>query len=151
MAGIGWLTARGVPPAPPPGERPPIDLHIIRASVQLVSATLHIPRLFLAILSISFFWMIGAVLVIEFPPLVKNVFTADKQVASLFLAIFSIGVAIGSVLINRLLNGRVSARYAPASVLGMAIFVLVMVVAAQHWTPAVDGKLYTFWEFALSS
>jgi predicted MFS family arabinose efflux permease len=148
VAALGWLTARSVPPAPPPGEKPPMDLHIIRASFQLVSGTLHIPRLFLAILSISFFWMIGAVLVIEFPPLVKNVFTADKQVASLFLAIFSVGVAIGSVLINRLLNGRVSARYAPASVLGMAIFVLVMVAAAQHWTPAPDGKLYSFWEFA---
>jgi predicted MFS family arabinose efflux permease len=148
VAGLGWLTARGVPPAPPPGEKPPMDLHILRASIELVSATLHIPRLFLAILSISFFWMIGAVLVIEFPPLVKNVFTADKQVASLFLAIFSIGVAIGSVLINRLLNGRVSARYAPASVLGMAIFVLVMMVAAQHWTPAADGKLYSLGQFA---
>jgi MFS family permease len=148
VAGIGWLTARSVPPAPPPGEKPTMDLHIIRASVDLVSGTLHIPRLFLAILSISFFWMIGAVLVIEFPPLVKNVFTADKQVASLFLAIFSVGVAIGSVLINRLLNGRVSARYAPASVLGMAIFVLVMVIAAQRWTPAPDGTLYSFWQFA---
>ena len=136
------------PPAPPPGEKPPIDIHIIRASITLVSGTLHIPRLFLAILSISFFWMIGAVLVIEFPPLVKNVFTADKQVASLFLAIFSVGVAIGSVLINRLLNGRVSARYAPASVLGMAIFVLVMVAAAEHWLPASGGRLYSLMEFA---
>jgi MFS family permease len=148
VAGIGWLTARSVPPAPPPGERPPIDIHIIRASITLVSATLHIPRLFLAILSISFFWMIGAVLVIEFPPLVKNVFTADKQVASLFLAIFSVGVAIGSVLINRLLNGRVSARYAPASVIAMGLFVLVMVVAAQRWVPAPEGVLYSFGQFA---
>jgi len=148
VAALGWLTARGVPPAPPPGEKPPIDIHIIRASITLVSGTLHIPRLFLAILSISFFWMIGAVLVIEFPPLVKNVFTADKQVASLFLAIFSVGVAIGSVLINRLLNGRVSARYAPASVLGMAVFVLVMVVAAEHWLPASGGRLYSLMEFA---
>jgi len=148
VAGLGWLTARGVPPAPPPGERPPIDIHIIRASSTLVSATLHIPRLFLAILSISFFWMIGAVLVIEFPPLVKNVFTADKQVASLFLAIFSVGVAIGSMLINQLLNGKVSARYAPASVLAMALFVLVMVVAAGRWVPAPAGTLYTFGQFA---
>jgi len=148
VAGIGWLTARSVPPAPPPGERPPIDIHIIRASITLVSATLHIPRLFLAILSISFFWMIGAVLVIEFPPLVKNVFTADKQVASLFLAIFSVVAAIGSVLINRLLNGRVSARYAPASVIAMGLFVLVMVVAAQRWVPAPEGVLYSFGQFA---
>ena len=50
-------------------------------------------------------------LFIQFPPLVKNVLTADKAVASLFLAIFSVGVAIGSVAVNRLLKGEVSARY----------------------------------------
>ena len=77
---------------------------------------MHIPRLFLAILAISFFWTIGAVLIIIFPPLVKNVLGADEQVASLFIAIFSIGIAIGSVLINRLLKSEVSARFAPVSV-----------------------------------
>ena len=63
--------------------------------------------------AISFFWTIGAVLIIIFPPLVKNVLGADEQVASLFIAIFSIGIAIGSVLINRLLKSQVSARFAP--------------------------------------
>ena len=94
-----------VPAAPPAAERIPFNWHIIHASIELVSATLHIRRLFLAILSISFFWTIGAVLIIIFPPLVKNVLGADEQVASLFIAIFSIGIAIGSVAINRLLNG----------------------------------------------
>ena len=142
VAGLGWLTARRVPAAPPPGERLPLDLHVVRSSISLVSATLHIPRLFLAICAISFFWTIGAVLVIEFPPLVKNVFTADKQVASLFLAIFSMGVAIGSVLVNRLLDGRVSARFAPASVIAMGAFVLLIGVAAHGWVPAPPGQLY---------
>ena len=89
-----------------------IDFNIIRSSIRLVRATLHIRRLFLAIVAISFFWTIGAVLFIQFPPLVKNVLTADRAVASLFLAIFSVGVAIGSVAINRLLKGQVSARFA---------------------------------------
>ena len=52
-------------------------------------------------------------LIIIFPPLVKNVLGANEQVASLFIAIFSIGIAIGSVLINRLLKSEVSARFAP--------------------------------------
>jgi MFS family permease len=147
IAGIGWLTAREVPPAPPPGERPPVDLHIVRASITLVSGTLHIPRLFLAILSISFFWMIGSVLIVQFPPLVKNVFTADKQVASLFLAIFSVGVAIGSVLVNNLLAGKVSARYSPASVVAMAFFILLMAYAAHGWVGTSDGSYYSLREF----
>ena len=60
--------------------------------------------------AISFFWMMGAILAAQFPPLVKNVFNANEQVATLFLAIFSVGVGLGSVLINRLLKGRVAGR-----------------------------------------
>lgn len=133
FAGLGFLAGRQVPPAPPATERIPFDHHIIRASINLVSATLHIPRLFLAICSISFFWTIGAVLIIIFPPLVKNVLGANEQVASLFIAIFSVGIAIGSVLINRLLKSQVSARFAPASVIAMGVFVLMLHFVALSW------------------
>ena len=133
LAVLGYLAGRQVPPAPPSADRMPIDRHIVRASIALVSATMHIPRLFLAILSISFFWTIGAVLIIIFPPLVKNVLGANEQVASMFIAIFSIGIAIGSVLINRLLNNQVSARFAPASVLAMGVFVVLLHFVAMSW------------------
>jgi MFS family permease len=133
IAVLGYLAGRQVPPAPPAAERIPFNWHIIHASIELVSATLHIRRLFLAILSISFFWTIGAVLIIIFPPLVKNVLGANEQVASLFIAIFSIGIAIGSVLINRLLKSEVSARYAPGSVVAMGVFVLLLHFVAIAW------------------
>ena len=78
IALLGYVTGRQVPPAPPLESGQPIDLNIVRSSIRLVNATLHIPRLFLAIVAISFFWTIGAVLFIQFPPLVKNVLTADQ-------------------------------------------------------------------------
>ena len=138
---LGYLAGRQVPPAPPAAERLPITWHIVHASIELVRATLHIRRLFLAILSISFFWTIGAVLIIIFPPLVKNVLGADEQVASLFIAIFSIGIAIGSVLINRLLKSEVSARYAPASVIAMGGFVILLHFVALTWDKQNDGLI----------
>ena len=130
---IGLITGRMVPPAPPEADAPAFkfDWHIVRASIRLVNATLHIPRLFLAIAAISFFWAMGAILAAQFPPLVKNVFHANEQVATLFLAIFSVGVAVGSVLINRLLAGRVLAVYSPASALAMGGFVLLL-CALRH-------------------
>lgn len=134
FAGLGYLVGREVPPAPPAADRMPITWHIIRASVELVSGTMHIRRLFLAILAISFFWTIGAVIIIIFPPLVKNVLGANEQVASLFIAIFSIGIAIGSVAINRLLKSEVSARFAPASVIAMGVFVLLTHFVALTWS-----------------
>jgi MFS family permease len=148
IAALGFLAGRQVPPAPPAAERIAFNWHIIHASIELVRATLHIRRLFLAILSISFFWTIGAVLIIIFPPLVKNVLGADEQVASLFIAIFSIGIAIGSVLINRLLKSEVSARFAPASVIAMGLFVVLLHFVALAWGKNGPG-LTTLGNFVL--
>ncbi|CAM3050209.1 Acyl-[acyl-carrier-protein]--phospholipid O-acyltransferase [Sphingomonas antarctica] len=134
LATLGWFSGRQVPPAPPASEsREKLDWHLLRASARLVRATMHVRRLFLAILSISFFWTIGAVIIIVFPPLVKNVLGANEAVASMFIAIFSIGIAVGSVAINRLLKSQVSARFAPASVLAMAVFVLLLRYVALSW------------------
>lgn len=138
---VGYFTSRSVPPAPPtvPGE--PIDRHIIRASIRLVRDTMHQHEVFYAILAISFFWTIGAVLFIQFPPLAKNVLLAEKEVASLFLVVFSVGVAIGSTAINALLKGDVSARYAPISVLAMGAFVAIFYLICHLWSVDVSGDL----------
>ena len=142
VAVIGRITGHFVPPAPPAPDAPPFhfDWHIIRASRTLVSSTLHIPRLFLAIVAISFFWAMGAILAAQFPPLVKNSLGADQTVATLFLATFSVGVAIGSVAVNRLLKGQVSARYSPASALLMGLFVLDLYRRVKGW-PSPDVEL----------
>ena len=147
IAVVGWFSGREVPPAPPVGDDHAIDWNIFRASTRLVRSVMRVPRLILAIVSISFFWTIGAVLFVQFPPLVKNVLTSDKSVASLFLAIFAIGIAIGSVAINRLLKGNISARYAPISVIFMGGFVLAFHFIAKAWEVDTSGNLYTFWEF----
>jgi MFS family permease len=150
---LGRLAGGQVPPAPPakdpeiPGfPKRGMDWHIIRASITLVSATLHVRRLFLAVLSISFFWAMGAVLAAQFPPLVKNSLGSDQTVATLFLAIFSIGVAVGSVFVNWLLKGKVSARYSPASALAMGLFVLDLFRRVRSW-PADGDELYSIGQF----
>jgi MFS family permease len=147
VALIGWVFGRQVPPAPPLEAPQKLDWNIFTASARLVKGTLKIRRLFLAIISISFFWTIGAVLFIQFPALVKNALTADKAVASVFLAIFSIGVAIGSLAVNRLLKGEVSARYSPAAVLIMGLFVFAFYYLSATWIHAPEGTLYNVGDF----
>ena len=138
---IGYFTSRAVPPAPPHHEPEPLDFHLLRASYDLVRNTSHDRRVFLAVMAISFFWTIGTVLFVQFPPLAKNVLTASKEVASLFLVIFSIGVAIGSLSVNALLKGTVSARYSPSSVLAMGLFVVGFFLVCRQWTPHPGGLL----------
>ncbi|MFA7586083.1 MAG: MFS transporter [Novosphingobium sp.] len=138
---LGYIAGRQVPPAPPMTAPEPLDFHFIRSSIRLVRNTMHDNRVYLAIMSISFFWAIGSVLFIQFPPLAKNVLSASKEVASLFLVIFSVGVALGSMAINALLKGTVSARFAPASVLAMAMFVIAFHFVCRAWTDHPAGTL----------
>jgi MFS family permease len=152
VALLGWASGRQVPPAPPESDAPAwkMDWHIVRASITLVNATMHIPRLFLAIASISFFWMMGAILAAQFPPLVKNVLHANEEVATAFLAIFSVGVAFGSVAINRLLKGRVLAVYSPAAAIAMGLFIVHLYWNVINWEPA-PGELMDLRTFAAIS
>jgi len=150
VAVIGRVTAQSVPPAPPENDAPTanMDWNIFRSSWRLVRDTMHIPRLFLAIMAISFFWGVGAVLGSIFPPMVKNAIGGDNTVATLFTAFFSVGIAIGSVAINQLLKGTVSAKYAPISVIVMGLFVLDLWWTVSHWQPT-GPELIDWWQFLM--
>ena len=150
---VGYLVSRQVPPAPPQGEIEKIDWHIFRASAHLIRETMHNREVYYAILAISFFWTIGAVLFIQFPPLAKNVIMASKEVASIFLVVFSVGVAIGSVIVGALLKGKVSARYAPLSVIAMGVFVVAFYLVCKLWesdkpTELLDVAGFLSWPLA---
>ena len=86
-------------------------------------------------------------LTIQFPPLAKNTLMASKEVASLFLAVFSVGIAIGSISINALLKGKVSARYSPASVIAMGISVVAFYVVCRMWQANAPTQLLGVMEF----
>ena len=144
---IGYMVSRQIPSAPPLGEIEKLDWHILRASVKLVRDTMHNAEVYYAILAISFFWTIGAVLFIQFPPLAKNTIMASPEVASLFLVVFSVGVAIGSVAVNALLKGKVSARYSPVSVIVMGLFVVAFYVVAKLWEADQPTSLLGVGEF----
>jgi MFS family permease len=53
---------------------------------------------------------------------VRFVLGSEEVVVTLFLAVFSVGVGAGSMLCNRLLRGKISARTVPWGMLGLALF-----------------------------
>lgn len=77
---------------------------------------------FLAILGISWFWMIGSAMITELPAYAKNSLQCNEGVATLLFSSFSIGIMIGSILCNRLMKGEINANYIPIAAFGMSIF-----------------------------
>ena len=147
IALIGYAVCRSVPPAPPQTTETKVDWNPISASRSLIAFSMGNPELRYSVLAISYFWAIAAILSVQFIPLAKNVLLADKQVAAVMLVAFSAGIAIGSVSINALLKGDISARYSAPSVLVLGGLLISFYLLCRMWNLTPAGELFTVWEF----
>ena len=120
VAALAGVAASRFIPAAPPAAMRRIDWNPVTSSVAVMRAAFAVRPVWLSTLAISWFWALGAVFTAEFVPLVKGSLHASEAVATLFLAVFTVGIATGSAAVGRLLGGHVSARAAPWAAAGMA-------------------------------
>jgi acyl-[acyl-carrier-protein]-phospholipid O-acyltransferase/long-chain-fatty-acid--[acyl-carrier-protein] ligase len=135
VAFLGWVSARMIPAAPPRSTdvaRP----RLWRDSIDVVRHVASRDELFLPVLALSWFWLIGGTLVSGLPVFAKDVLFADEQVVTLMLALFAIGIAAGSLLAERMLHGEVSARFVPMSALLMAVFAFDLFLSSAGRAPS---------------
>lgn len=112
------------------------DLHVgwnlPRETVALLRTARANRPVWLCLLGLSWFWVVGATLLAELPTLVRDDMGADAHVVTLMLAFFSVGVGAGSVLCARLLKGEVTARHVPLAALGLSVFIWDFAHAVGH-------------------
>lgn len=134
-AAIGFIASLLMPPAPPLAETAKVDWNPWRSTMQVLSRARAVRGAWLAILGISWFFAAGAVLLAQFAPLVSGRFSAQASVVTMLLLIFSISVAVGSVLVGRILKGEVSARTVPASAIALALSLISLWAAGEAFSP----------------
>ncbi len=122
ISGLAASLALPQAPANQPDLR--IDWNLPRATRDVLRTVTRHRELNLAVIGISWFWAVGAVYLGQLPALAKEILSADQQVVTLMLAMFSIGIGAGSLACARLLRGEISARYVPLAALGMALLSL---------------------------
>ena len=122
VASAGAVAAFAVPPAPARAPDLPLGWNIPRETATLLRQARGNRPVWLAILGLSWFWTLGSIFLAEFPVLARDRFAANPQVITLMLAMFAIGVGVGSVLTARMLKGEVSARYVPFAILLLSVF-----------------------------
>jgi len=96
--------------------------NLLAATGRIIRDAMAEPGPWRAMLGISWFWLVGATYLSQFPAYVRFVLGAEEAVVTLFLIVFSVGIAIGSLLCNRLASGRVSARPVPWGAFGIGLF-----------------------------
>ncbi len=122
VAAAGLASAALIRPAPSqaPGLR--IGWNLPRETASLLAAARGHRAVWLCILGLSWFWVVGATFLAELPTLVRDALGAAGPMFTLLLAVFSVGVGLGSMACGRLLRGEVSARLVPFAALGLSVF-----------------------------
>jgi 1-acyl-sn-glycerol-3-phosphate acyltransferase len=77
-----------------------------------------------SILGISWFWLVGALILAQLPAYSKDVLGGDKTVYTLLLAAFSIGTALGSLACERLSGHKVEIGLVPLGSIGLTVCLL---------------------------
>jgi len=136
LAGAGWLASRGVPPAPAPAGDLRLDWHPVRETLRIVGFARENRTVFLSILGISWFWFYGALFLAQFPGLTRHVLGGDEWVATLLLVVFSVGVALGCMLCERLSSRTVELGLVPFGSIGLSLFAADLFFATRGMAPA---------------
>jgi acyl-[acyl-carrier-protein]-phospholipid O-acyltransferase/long-chain-fatty-acid--[acyl-carrier-protein] ligase len=136
VAGSGLLASLYIPKAPPAAPHLKLGFNIIAHTWEMMREAASKRSIRLAILGISWFWLVGATFLSQFPAFAKDVLGAGNGVVTLFLTAFSLGIGIGSMLCSRLLKGEISARYVPLGALGITVFAVDLYLASRNLAPA---------------
>lgn len=143
----GWISSLAIPKTTSHNASVKIRYHLVKETIQLITYARQRWDIFVSILGISWFWLIGATFLSEFPVFCKDILHTNATVVSLFFTLFSIGLAIGSLLCNKLLKGKVHATYVPLGALGITLFSIDLYLAARHAVILPGGTLLTLGQF----
>lgn len=124
VAVVGWYASRKIPASPAPMPDLHIDWNPVRGTCAMLGHSRHRPDEFRCVLGISWFWFFGASFLAQFSPFAHDVLRANEHVVTLFLVLFSVGIALGSMGCARLIHGRVRATPVPVAALLMSVFAI---------------------------
>lgn len=131
VAILGYTASRYIPKADAPMPTLKINWNIVSETWRMIQYDRKTPRVWHSILGISWFWLIGATFLSQFPTYAKDILHADETVVTLFLTVFSVGIGIGSFLCNILLKGQVKSTYVPMAAMGITLFTIDLFFASQ--------------------
>ena len=152
----GWLVSRLIPITPAVAPGLAINWNPVTETWKNLAFARGNRVVWLSMLGISWFWFYGATFLTQFPNFAKNVLGGDEHVVTLLLALFSVGIGVGSLLCERLSGHKVELGLVPFGSIGLTVFAVDLWFAtrglsatglsgigdflahATHWRVAAD-------------
>lgn len=120
-------------------ERVRVHLNPLTPTVEILRIVTKTRAVFLSVLGISWFWFFGAVLLSVLPVYAREGLHAHEHVVTLFLCVFCVGIAVGSMLTERISGKYLELGLVPFGSIGITLFTLDLWIVGLP--PSIDGPL----------
>ncbi|WP_288377394.1 MFS transporter [Pseudomonas sp. L7] len=151
---LGYLASRWIPRAAAVAPQMKLDWNIFKQSWATLRLGLgQTPAVSRSIVGNSWFWFVGAIYLTQIPAYAKDWLHGDETVVTLVLTLFSVGIAVGSLLCERLSGRKVEIGLVPFGSFGLTLFGLlwwwhsgdVPAAAAPHDWLSLLGMSQAWW------
>lgn len=136
---IGWLAIRFLPPSPANNQNLKISWNFIGQTWKLIKFVAKDQRIFRPVIGIAWFYAMGGAFLAVLPIYVKDVLGLDNTVVAVFIAIFSVGAALGAVLCGVLSTKENALNYSIIALIALCICTIAIYILSNHFI-AVDYK-----------
>ncbi|MBN9230853.1 MAG: MFS transporter [Legionella sp. 40-6] len=142
----GLLASVFIPPAPAAYPSLRVDFLFWRATRDLLIQALAYKKILFVILILSWFWLIGTILLTKLPDYTHYVLGADNTVFALFLTLFSVGLATGSLAVNLILRGKIILTIVPWAMIAFTFFALDLALISKQTMTTDLLTIHTYFE-----
>ncbi|MBQ9970754.1 MAG: acyl-[Elusimicrobiaceae bacterium] len=142
VAILGLLASLFIPAQKPANADLKIDKNFIRSTWKNMAFAKQNHDIFLCILGISWFWMLGTALIAQMPSLAHDILNGTPGLFTFLLTLFSCGIGLGSLLCQFLVKGEITSKYVPISALLMTVFLADLACATAGYIPAETALDY---------
>ncbi|WP_219061545.1 MFS transporter [Pseudomonas sp. UMAB-08] len=127
VACLGYIASRSIPRAAAASPEMRLNWNIFSQSWATLRLGLgQTPAVSRSIVGNSWFWFVGAIYLTQIPAYAKEWLYGDETVVTLILTVFSIGIALGSMLCERLSGRKVEIGLVPFGSMGLTVFGLLL-------------------------
>ena len=131
VAVLGRVAAGFIPASPAPVPDLKVNWNPVSETVANLKIANRNRAVFLSMIGISWLWFFGSIFLTSFTGFAKEVLSGNEQVVTLLLAVFSIGIGLGSVLCEKMSGHKIEIGLVPFGSIGMTLFAVDLYFASR--------------------
>ena len=131
VAVLGRVAAGFIPTSPAPVPELKVNWNPVSETMANLKIANRNRAVFLSMIGISWLWFFGSIFLTSFTGFAKEFLSGNEQVVTLLLAIFSVGIGLGSVLCEKMSGHKIEIGLVPFGSLGMTLFAIDLYFASR--------------------